>query len=221
MASFNYLSQRKPFSSYNNNQQNDNSMNSHKSNENIDLYKIPRSKFYDIDHKGKKRVIYTTKEGRKIAVGFPSIINKQVECRCKNCMVIFPYIAIEKRKIVVCPKKSYFECFNKMHKNCQDRIITFNSLLSKHSDRLPYLNPSFLDARYSSIRCIIDKNNIVTYYCLLKKMVSPTHFTPTFTPIAHHHIPEYIKKMLYLKYLQDNAVVTLASFKKKGQNQKK
>lgn len=209
MASFKYPSN-------NNNQQIGHSMNSHKSNEKIDLYRIPINKLYDID-KGKKRVIYTTKEGIKIPVGFPSIINKQVECRCKDCMVIFPYIAIKKKKeIVVCHKKRYLNCFNRMDKNCQDRIIAFNSLLSNHSDRLPYLNPSFLDARYSSIRCIINKNNYVTYYCLFMKMVTPTHFTPTFTQIEHNHIPEYIKKMLYLKYLQDNAVVTLASFKKKN-----
>ena len=123
-------------------------------------------------------------------VRFPSIINNQVECRCKKCMVIFPYIAIKKGIIVICHKKSYFDCFNRMHENYQDRINSFNSLLSKHSDKLPYLNPSFLDARYLSIRCIIDKNNIVTYYCLLNKIVTPTHYTPIFIPIVHNHIPE-------------------------------
>ena len=81
---------------------------------------------------------------------------------------------------------------------------------------------SFLDARYSSIRCIIDDNDIVTYYCLLNNMVTPTKCRPTFIPIDHRYIPEYIKKVLYLKCLQDNAVVTLAScFKKKNQNWKK
>ena len=91
MASFKYPSKH-------------NYMNYHKSNEDI-LYITTRSKFYDIDDKWKNGVIYTTKEGRKIAVGFPSIINKQVECRCKNCMFTFPYIAIEKSNVVVWLKK--------------------------------------------------------------------------------------------------------------------
>lgn len=194
-----------------------NSLNS-KGNKKIDLYRIPISNFYTIDSNGNKRITYKTRHGVIIPIKFPSVINRQVECWCKNCMFTFPYIAIENENVNVCNKKSYFNSFNRMNKKCQYRIIIFNYLLNKHSDKLPYHNPSFLDARYSSIRCIIDNNNKVTYYCLLKKMVTPTHYIPTFTPIVHRYIPEYVKKMLYLKYLQDNAVVTLASFKKKKQN---
>lgn len=206
----NYLSQKKPFSTYNNNQSN-------KNDENIDLYKIPRNNFYDKNNKREKRVFYTTRHGIKIPVKFPPIRNQRVECQCKYCTVIFPYITIENNKVTVTNKKRYIEYFNTLNKNCQNNIYSFNFLLSKHSNYLPYRNPSFLDARYSSIRCIIDKNNNVGYYCLLKKIVNPTLYKPIFTPIAHDIIPEYIKKILYLKYLQDNAVVTLASFKKKNQ----
>ena len=166
------------------------------------------------------RRIHTTRCGFKIPVEFPCLPKYgNIECECPKCKCILPYVALKNdRDILVYSKVEHFNSFRNENRYILNKIRAFNGLLKKYGNKLPYYEQSFLDARYSSIRCIIDDNDIVTYYCLLNNMDTPTKFRPTFIPIDHRYIPEYIKKVLYLKCLQDNAVVTLASCFKKKKN---
>lgn len=176
-------------------------------------------RYFNVLHT-KDGEFHTSKCGTEIPVIFTCLKEgNNKECTCSDCMYTLPYVVENNGEILVCSKKKYLEFSRYKDTKILYRIRAFNSFLKKYGNKLPYYEQSFLDARYSSIRCIIDDNDIVTYYCLLNNMDTPTKFRPTFIPIDHRYIPEYIKKVLYLKCLQDNAVVTLAScFKKKNQN---
>lgn len=171
-------------------------------------YHIPKKKISKINNAGKKNFESKT-------VFIPPVNTNQNECRCFNCLQQYKYVIRKNKKPIVISKNDYFISFYYSSIEIKKKIRKCNDTLYNMRNKLPYDNPSFIDARYSSIRCFIDNNDEVSFNCLVYDIVKEKII---FKGVPLNYLDEQTKNFLYLKYLQDNAIVTLTKMKNDKKN---